>query len=376
MLDVLRSGNWWQSGRGAAERLERELATYCEVTCAVAVSSGTSGLELALEALGIKHGDEVLVPALTFVSSASAVCRVGAVPVAVDVLPDTLTIDVGDARAKLTARTRAIMPVHLAGQPAQMDEVMELAEQHGLKVIEDSAQAIGARWGGRRCGSFGDVAVISFQAAKLLPGGEGGAVLGRDPELLAHVALLANCGRPRGSCRYDHSVMGTNARIGELQAAIVLAQLSDLESIAARRERALERLRAAVARSRWWMQARPAKVSAHGCYMVLLAASRIHEPAPPAAWLAAALTAEGIPARGIYPPFYRTAAFHSFGGHRGGQSCPVAERAQRCVVWLHHQTLLDGVAGVEDVVNAIKKVDAALGDSHMGRSVQADRWRR
>jgi 3-amino-5-hydroxybenzoate synthase len=356
VIAVARSGHWWQSGGGASERLETWLAEYCGTTRAVGVSSGSMGLELALCALGVGTGDEVLVPAWTFIASAMSVLRVGAVPVAVDVQPDTFTIDPQDALRKLTPHTRAIMPVHLAGQPADLDALTELAKERGLVVIEDAAQAIGAGWKGRRCGAVGDLGVFSFQAAKLLSAGEGGGVIG-GRELLDKLERLANCGRRRGSSSYEHDVIATNARLGEFQAAVALAQVDRLDDLGRQREASLERLRQSLKGSAVKMQSRPPEVTRHGCYMVVLALPR--GARRDADWFAAALNAEGLPARPMYPPYYATPAFRGLSCPQA-PCCPVTEDLASRTVWLHHAVLLDGDDGDRDVARACWKISCHL----------------
>jgi 3-amino-5-hydroxybenzoate synthase len=353
--DVLFGGNWWQSGGGACERLERWLADSCNVRRAVTVANGTVGLELTLSAYGFAAGSDVLVPGVTFISSASAVWRAGLRPVPVDVDADTLTLDVSAAKALVTSRTRAIMPVHLAGLPADMNAVCEFADAHDLAVIEDAAQAIGASWNGRACGSIGDAGVFSFQAAKLLPGGEGGAILSDDDGLMERVELLANCGRKRGSHDYEHLLVGTNGRMGEFQAAIVMAQVDEFEELSLFREAIYARLAAACAETGWWIQHRPGPVSRHGCYMVLLRGPAEAGVRPSALWLAEVLRHEGLPARPLYPPFYRTGAFATVYPH---VHCPAAEQAASEVVCLPHQLLLHGEHLVAKLLDTMERISA------------------
>ncbi|WP_438452989.1 DegT/DnrJ/EryC1/StrS family aminotransferase [Streptomyces asiaticus] len=357
VLNVLRSGHWWQSGNGYAERLEEWLAAYHDVSDCVAVANGTQALEISYRALGIGPGDEVLVPALTFFSTASAVAAVGASPIPVDVLPDTLCLDTEDARRKLTAQTKAIVPVHLAGQPADMDAVIKFTSETGLLIVEDAAQSIGARWNQAPAGSFGELSTMSFQSAKLLSGGEGGAILVRDGgELAEHIRLLANCGRPRGSSSYEHIAGATNARISELHAALLLSQTSELEDLRARRELAGLYLAEELDRTGVATVMRiDSRVTCMPWYMVVIRPSASVLSQVTTEEYARALTAEGIPASRMYRPFHRMAAFKSL--EISQTSCPVAEEAAQSTVWLHHRLLLDGRAGVHDIVTTLKKLD-------------------
>ncbi|MFI5706496.1 DegT/DnrJ/EryC1/StrS family aminotransferase [Kribbella sp. NPDC051620] len=357
VLKVLRSGHWWQSGGGSAERLEEWLTSYHGVGASVAVANGTVALEIAFRALGVGPGDDVLVPALTFFSTASAVAAVGASPVPVDVLPDTLCLDVEAARHCITDRTKAIVPVHLAGQPADLDAVTALASVHGLYVVEDAAQAVGAQWNQRPVGSYGDVATLSFQAAKLLSGGEGGAILVRDDnELAERVRRLANCGRARGSAAYEHIGGATNGRISEFSSALVLAQTADLKDLKARREVAALFLAEELESAGLGTVTRiDARVTSMPWYMVVIRLSEAVLARITTDEYAQALTAEGVPASRMYKPFHQAAAFA--GTATALAVCPVAEDAARSSVWLHHRLLLDGRSGIRDIVDAMRKLD-------------------
>ncbi|MFA7299187.1 MAG: DegT/DnrJ/EryC1/StrS aminotransferase family protein [Sideroxydans sp.] len=247
---VLVSGkvNYWTGQLG--RQFEHAFAEYHEVTHAVAVANGTLALELALQALGIGAGDEVIIPARTFIATASCVVARGATPVVVDIEPDSQTISADAASAAITPRTRAIIAVHLGGWPCDMNVLHALARKHGLKLIEDCAQAIGAEYYGRKVGSFGDAAAFSFCQDKIMTtGGEGGMLLlkdeaawkkawaykdhGKDLDLVFHAT------HPPGH-RWLHTSFGSNFRMTELQAAIGLQQLHKLPAwLKQRRKHAL-----------------------------------------------------------------------------------------------------------------------------------------
>ncbi len=215
------------------QSFEREFAAYCEVDHGIGVSSGTDALFAALTACGIGPGDEVIVPAHTFIATIESVVHTGATPVMVDVEPETLTIDVGEIRSAMTPSTRAIVPVHLYGHPADMDPILGIARDHGLRVIEDAAQAHGARYKGRRCGSMGDAGCFSFYFTKNLGAiGEGGFVTARDEDLAQTVRLLRDHGH---SSKHEHQILGYNLRMDELQAAVLRIKLRGLEACNERR---------------------------------------------------------------------------------------------------------------------------------------------
>jgi len=207
---------------------EREFAGYCQASEAIAVNSGTSALHLALLAAGIGAGDEVITVPFTFVATVSAIGYTGATPVFVDIEPDYFTMDPSKIEAAITPRTRAIMPVHLYGQPADMDPILEIARRRGLTVIEDSAQAHGAEYHGRRCGSLAEIAGFSFYPGKNLGAyGEGGAVTTTRVDVAATCRTLRDWGQEK---RYEHRVKGFNYRMDGIQGAILRVKLRHLEA--------------------------------------------------------------------------------------------------------------------------------------------------
>jgi dTDP-4-amino-4,6-dideoxygalactose transaminase len=222
---VLQSG-WYVLGP-ELEAFEAEFAAWHGVAHAVGVANGTDAVELALRALGVGRGDEVITVSHTAVATVCAVERAGATPVLVDVDEATFTIDARAAEAAVTARTRAIVPVHLYGHPADMDAVLALARRHGLAVVEDCAQAHGARWRGRLVGTLGDLGAFSFYPTKNLGAlGDAGAVLAREGELATRLRRLRNYGQRE---RYEHVEAGQNSRLDELQAALLRVKLARLD---------------------------------------------------------------------------------------------------------------------------------------------------
>ncbi|MFT4546182.1 MAG: dTDP-4-amino-4,6-dideoxygalactose transaminase [Pseudoalteromonas tetraodonis] len=215
------------------EAFEREVAAECGAEHGIGVSSGTDALVVALMTAGVGPGDEVICPAFTFFATAGSVERLGAMPVFVDVLPDTFNIDVVKMEEKITERTAAIIPVHLFGQSADMAAVMEVASRHNLTVIEDVAQAIGAKCGERGCGSIGDFGTFSFYPTKNLGGvGEGGMVTTNDEGLAARARAIRNHGMVE---RYRHDMIGGNFRLDAIQAGMLRIKLEQLEGYAGAR---------------------------------------------------------------------------------------------------------------------------------------------
>ncbi len=209
------------------EEFEREFASFCDVRHGIGVDSGTSGLELALLAYDIGPGDEVITVANTFIATVLAISATGATPVLVDMDEATYGIDVTQIESAITPATKAIIPVHLYGQPADMDPILELAKEHGLKVIEDASQAHGARYKGRRVGSIGDIAVFSLYPAKNLGGiGDAGVIVTNDAAVAERLRLLRNYG---SETKYVHKFRGFNRRLDTLQAAVLRIKLRHLD---------------------------------------------------------------------------------------------------------------------------------------------------
>lgn len=245
VAEVLRSGFLVQAAR--VQEFERRVAAYLGVGHAVAVSSGTAALHLAVLALGIGPGDEVLVPDYTFPASANVVERAGATPVLVDVRLDTYNVDVDALAAAVTSRTKAIMPVHLFGLPADMDPVLEVARAHRLHVIEDAACALGATYRGRKCGAMGAANAFSFHPRKVITTGEGGMVTTNDAALAERVTRLRNHGQQVQDGRVRFVDAGLNYRMTDIQGALGVAQMDRLDGILARRAELAARYDAALA---------------------------------------------------------------------------------------------------------------------------------
>ncbi|MCP9928303.1 DegT/DnrJ/EryC1/StrS aminotransferase family protein [Cyanobium sp. CH-040] len=224
VLEVLRSGQY--IGGATTADFEAAFAAACGVPHAVGCNSGTDALVLALRGLGIGPGDEVITTSFSFFATAEAISAVGATPVFVEVEEGSYLIDLDQLEAAITPATRALLPVHLFGRPVDMERVCAIAGRHGLHVIEDCAQATGARWAGRPVGSWGDAGCFSFFPTKNLGGaGDGGAVTCRDPELARRVRELAVHGMPR---RYLHTALGYNSRLDAIQAAVLAVKLPHL----------------------------------------------------------------------------------------------------------------------------------------------------
>lgn len=336
---VLDSG-WYILG-DEVTAFEHEFAAYCEVAHCIAVANGLDALHLVLRAYGLGPGDEVIVPSNTFVATWLAVSQCGATPVPVDPDPHTHNMDPALIARAITGRTRAIMPVHLYGQPADMAPILELAQQHGLRVIEDAAQAHGARYQGRRVGGLGDAGGFSFYPGKNLGAlGDGGAITTNDAELADRVRMLRNYG---SRVKYRHEVAGVNSRLDEIQAAILRAKLPLLDAQnAARRRIAQCYLQGLRGLPLQLPQVLPAAEPVWHL-MVVATQQRAH--------LQEALTRAGIGHQVHYP-----IACHAQAAYAGANwpALPVAERLQHQVLSLPMAPYL-GDDEVEQVLAAVRQ---------------------
>ena len=325
LLECIDSG--WVSSEGPfVARFENAFAKRLGRRHAIAVSSGTAALDAALAALRLQAGDEVIVSAFTIISCVSAIVRAGATPVLVDCDPRTLTVDVDALRMRIGPRTRAIMPVHIYGLPADMGPILELAREHGLRVIEDAAEAIGVRYRDRECGSFGDASCMSFYANKHVTSGEGGMIFTDDDEVAARCRALRNlCFTSER--RFVHEELGWNWRMCNLQAAVGLAQLERLDDTVARKReigRLYQDLLADVAQ----VELPPEAIGdTRNGYWVFGLQLRDEVPFD-AAEAAQRLLAMGVQTRPFFWPMHEQPVLRRMGLF-DGERYPVAERAAR-----------------------------------------------
>ena len=228
--EVANSGNWGTPDcAGLVEQFEKEFAAYCGSKYAITCVNGSVALRLALIACGVRPGDEVIVPPYTFIATASIVLESNCVPVFVDIDPETYNMSPAEIEKAITPKTKAIIPVHFAGQACDMDAIIEIAAKNELRVIEDAAHAHGGEYKGKKLGSIGDAGCFSFQSSKNLTSGEGGIVVTDDEQLYDMMNSLRNVGRVKGGQWYEHHNLGCNYRITQLQAALLLKQLTRLE---------------------------------------------------------------------------------------------------------------------------------------------------
>ena len=329
VAECIRTG-WVSSAGHFIEAFEEQWAAYCSMRYGIAVSSGTAALQVALGCLNLEPGDEVIMPTFTIISCALAVIYNGGVPVLVDCDRHTWCMDVSQIEAKITPRTRAIMAVHIYGHPVDMDPVRDLADKHGLVVIEDAAEAHGAEYKSRKCGGLGDMACFSFYANKIITTGEGGMALTNREDYADRARALRNlCFR--ADRRFYHSELGHNFRLTNIQAALGLAQLERVDSLVERKRRMgcrYTELLAGVpgltlpveepwAKNVYWM------------YGVVLDESTGLD----AAQFARHLEYRGIQTRPFFLGMHEQPVFHPMGLFQG-ESYPVAERIARQGLYL------------------------------------------
>lgn len=357
LAGVLESETWGGYHPAVAD-LERRMAALHGAAFGIAVANGTVSLEIALAAAGIRPGDEVIVPPISFVASATAIARVGAVPVFADVDPETMNLDPARAEAAITARTRAVVLVHFAGCPADPHAFEALCSSRGLVLIEDCAHAPGAAWRGRPVGRTGAFGSFSFQASKNLTAGEGGLLVTSDPDLAEGARSLMNQGRRTGGAWYEHVRLGTNARLTGFQAALLVAQLERLPDQQQRRETAAARLRDALGEMGGFVptpRAFDPGVETHAWHIFSIRIDPSVFRGASRDAIAAALVAEGLPVTTGYPhPLYRNPLFASQ-PHRV-EPCPNAEAYCRESVWLPHHALLADAPWIDGAIRAFRKV--------------------
>ena len=371
LIRALRSGKWGRLDGDEVETFERRFAEYQQAKHGIAVFNGSVALRVALLAAGIEAGDEVIVPPYTFLATATAVVEANATPVFADIELETLNIDPEKIAAAITPRTRAIIPVHLAGMPVNLDAIMKIADQHGLIVIEDSAHAHGAQYKDTRVGAIGHLGTFSFQSSKNLNCGEGGIILTNDDQLAERCRSIHNCGRIEGGPWYEHHVISGNYRLGEFQGALLNAQFDRLDEQVNTREENGKYLAARLEKIPGvFTQARGADCRRHGYHLftfrtdpAVLGVSR--------SAMVEALSAEGIPACAGYmlplhrQPLFENLAFGPYTGYRSVRpeldyrktAYPNSETI--CDVqggWLEQNLLLGTRNDMDDIAEAFEKV--------------------
>jgi dTDP-4-amino-4,6-dideoxygalactose transaminase len=369
LLQTLRSGDWGRLDGDEVVQFEHRFAAMHGCRHAIAVANGTVALRIALLAAGIRASDEVIVPPYTFVATATAVVEANAVPVFADIDLHTFNLDPEAVRRAITPRTKAIIPVHFAGQPADMDALGAAAREHDLIVLEDAAHAHAASYRGRPAGSLGHLATFSFQSSKNLTSGEGGMITTNDSALADACRSIQNCGRVPGGVWYEHHVVSGNYRLGEFQGAILNCQIERLEEQTNVRDRNGRALASRLAKlPGLHPQARPDDCTRHSYHLFMMRLDPAVFGASRAAVLRA-LEAEGIPCSAGYgyplpdQPLFRNKAFGPYladaapGLDYSAVHCPNSDLICReQAVWLGQNLLLGDASDIDDIANAFEKV--------------------
>lgn len=370
LMEVLESRVWWRTPGTATLQFEREFAAYHDAKHGIAVTNGTAALEIAMATLGIGPGDEVIIPDFTFVATASAVLFAGALPVPVDVTPDTYCIDPDQVEAAITVRTQAIVAVHLGGHPADLDRLLDIAERYNLHLVEDCAHAHGSEWKGRKVGAIGKLGTFSFQESKLMTAGEGGIIITDDDELERIARSVHDCGRMPGEWFYAHFIYGSNYRLSEWQGAILSQQLARLDEQAAVRTRNAGYLDRALSEIEGITpQALDARCTRNGHYAYIFHYDKSAFAGVPIGRFIEALEAEGIPTQASYPPIHELMLFQS--GEYRKRLCPEDREKRHAfldaafpntargaweTVWLPQPVLLGTEEEMAQIVEAIHKI--------------------
>ncbi|HEX3720870.1 MAG TPA: DegT/DnrJ/EryC1/StrS family aminotransferase [Verrucomicrobiae bacterium] len=370
LSETLESRQWWFGAK--VKEFEAQFAAFQGAAFAVTCTNGTAALEMALRGLGIVEGDEVIVPPYSFIATASAVITVGAIPIFADIQPETLCLDPNDVERKITPRTRAIIPVHVAGHIADMDELNAVAQKHNLQVLEDAAHAWGSQWMGRGAGTLGRCGTFSFQVSKNITAGEGGIIVTNDEELADLCRSFTHCGRRKGSAWYDHDYLGSNLRMTEFQAAILIAQMSRLEAQTLRRQangQLLDRLLRDVPGIR--LLASDDRMTRRSYHIYIFRIDETQLGISRDRFIEA-LNAEGVPAtKGWHRPLYGNRVFQD--AHKGpphgitaplaaknvnytNVKCPNCEAVCRDAVWIPQNVLLADENAIRSIAEAIKKI--------------------
>jgi perosamine synthetase len=358
VLEVLRSGQLALGARSAD--FERELAAYVGTRHAIAVSSGTAGLHLAILAAGVQRGDEVVTTPFSFVASTNCFIYEGARPCFVDIDPDTLMPTAEAMAAAVTPRTRALLSVDVFGNPADADGLRRVARRHGLTLVEDACEALGSEYKGRRAGSLGDVAVFGFYPNKQITTGEGGMVVTDRPKWAATVRALRNQGREVHDAWLTHSRVGFNYRLDELSAALGLSQLRRIDKLLKARERVAEAYRVRLSRMELLEPPRPVPTTTRMSWFayVIRLSPELHRDE-----VMRALAKRDVPTRGYFSPLHLQPAYRERFGFREGQFPVTEEMSRRCLALPFHPRMTQ--AEVDAVCDALEAVTARR-DVHRG----------
>ena len=356
-------------GSDAIKAFEDQFAEFQDAKYCIATSSGTNALWVALKAGGVSAGDEVIIPPYTFIATASAVLMANAVPVFVDIDPETFNTDPVLIEKAITERTKVIMPVHIAGNPADMDRINDIAKKYDITVIEDAAQAHGAEWDGVKVGALAAGGIFSFQSSKNMNSGEGGAIISNDDTFMNSCFAYYNCGRQRGREWYEHQIVGGNHRINAMAASLLLPQLQSVEDDMVIRDKNRKKLDRALNSEGLVTIGSYEKATRVANHLYLLKYKADYFNDVPREKFFDAMRAEGVNTYAGYNPLYREKVFDNQDDDfpwlkdidYAGISCAETELiADYQSVWLTQNHLLGNDRDTQDIINAFEKVTTAL----------------
>ena len=361
----------WGVGSDAVRNFEEKYAKYHDAKYAISTSSGTTALWVSLKAAGVKAGNEVILPPYTFIATGSAILMANAIPVFVDIDPDTFNMDPSKIEAAITEKTKVIMPVHIAGNPADMDAILQIAKKHNLKVIEDAAQAHGAEWDGKKVGALGNAGIFSFQTSKNMSAGEGGIIISNDDDLMSACFSYANCGRVRGGEWYEHHHLGGNFRLNSMAASMLSTQLETLENDMDLRDKNRNILDEAISQINGLTVTKMyPKATRSANHLYLLRYDKDKFNGIPREKFFKAMQAEGVYTYGGYVPLNREKLFTLVdtkeypwleGINYKDMNFPETEKlCAEEAVWLKQNHLLGTKDDTNDIIMAFKKVTTVM----------------
>jgi dTDP-4-amino-4,6-dideoxygalactose transaminase len=381
--EVLESCIWWRTPGTKTLEFEGKFASFHGAQHGIAVTNGTAALEVTMAALGIGAGDEVILPNFTFVATASAVLFVNALPVLVDVDPETYCIDPQLTEAAITSRTKAIIAVHMGGHPSDLDRLKDIASRHSVALVEDSSHAHASEWRGQHIGTFGVAGTFSFQSSKLMTAGEGGIIISNDDNFERRARSVHDCGRMPGEWFYSHFIYGSNYRLSEWQGAVLTSQLGRLDEQTQRRHKNARILDRELSKIPGLTpQKLDARCTRNGQYAYIFHVDQKQFAGISGERFIEAMNAEGIPNQASYPPLHDLHMFRN-GEYRKRlsgaqakeehaflkQSFPHTQRAAWETVWIPQPALLGDEEDIDEIVAAFRKIqqcakELAAHDSH------------
>ncbi|MFC1729260.1 DegT/DnrJ/EryC1/StrS family aminotransferase [candidate division KSB1 bacterium] len=367
---AIESGKWGYPNWEFVPRFEEQFAAFHDAGFSICFNSGTTALMAALWAVGVQPGDEVILPAYTFIATATAAVQLGAIPVFADIEKTSFHINAYSVEEKISPKTAAVIAVHIGGRPADLSRLSNICRHRNIKLIEDAAQAWGSEWRNKRVGALGDAGIFSFQSSKNITAGEGGIVLTNDEETASYCRSFCNCGRIEGKPRYDHYYIGGNYRMSEIQAAMLQAQFERYPELIRKRQMNAEYLNNELASIPFIFPVNESEdVSSNSYHLFLMRYKEEYCENAPKSRIVEAMRSEGIPlSPGYTVPVYRQPVFlnGAFGpkgkplsGFPDYNSISLPETELACAsegLWLTQNVLLGSEEDMRDIITGFEKL--------------------